>query len=148
MEHVWLKSLTDAAGGADSQRHIPIQSLFCAEILSKQTLRVRVQVQLKVRRHKHLKKSEHRRHWENNRRTHTKKLSAGYVFLHLCQYSCITFLVSLASDLLISLFVKMTVAGGISLVPLFLRVGVRYPASQLIWQRWVDITLTAVTALL
>lgn len=48
---------------------------------------------------------------------------------------CITLLLSLASELLISLFVKMTLAGSISLISLSLRVEVSYAPSELIWQR-------------
>lgn len=60
------------------------------------------------------------------KREHTQsapinQLSISIIFSHLCLCSCITLLSSLASELLISLFVKMTLAGSISFVPLSLK---------------------------
>lgn len=103
----------------------------------------RLQVYPKVRRHKHLRldiEDIETRLCSNE--TGTPTISTyqptqyfSHTHTHICQYSCITLLLSLASELLISLFVKMTLAGSISFVPLFLRVEVGYPLSQLIWQR-------------
>lgn len=60
----------------------------------------------------------------------------------------ITLLLSFAFELLISLFVKMTLAGSMCSVPLSLSMEVSYPPLSSSGSVEADITLTAVTALL
>lgn len=131
----------------------------------------RLQVHPKVRRHKHLRKPSlwrldtediQTRLCSNETGTHTQsapisRLNISLIFSHICQYSCITLLSSLASELLISLFVKMTLAGSIRSVPLSLRVEVSYPPPPtlsssgrgegislwLLWQLYFSIFMTS-----
>lgn len=74
-----------------------------------------------------------------NRDPDYQHLSGNLIFLifsHSHHYSCPTLLLSLAFELLISPFVKMTLAGSICSVLLSLRMEVCYPPpTQLIWQQ-------------
>lgn len=86
-----------------------------------------------------------------NREPDSQRLLGNLVFLlfsHIHHYGCITLLLSLAFELLISLFFKMTLAGSMCSVPLSLRMEVSYPPLSSSGSVEVDITLTAVTALL
>lgn len=64
--------------------------------------------------------------------THKQHLSANSTFPSC--FHCITLVLSLACELLIRLYVKMTLARSISSVALSLRMEVSYGCSQLIWQ--------------
>lgn len=165
MEHMCLKSPADvyacvcvSVGGGQSQSH------FWIEILSKQMLTGRLHIHSKVRRHKHLTKPSI---WqldtediltrllraETGTQTITTSQQTQY-FSHSPIYIRITLPLSLASDLLISLFVKMTLAASISLVPVSLRAEVSYPPLSssgrgegislwLLWQPYLSIFMTS-----
>lgn len=138
-------------GTAQSQSH------FWVEILSKQMLTGRLQVHSKVRRHKHLKKPSF---WQLDTRQGCVAMKQGArlsaplekpnisPILPYSSLWLITLLLSFAFELLISLFVKMTLAGSMCSVPLSLSMEVSYPPLSSSGSVEADITLTAVTALL